>query len=586
MISLFQSPNWRLLGVFLTCLVLQASSRSIPWDEGDSKSLEPRTCSGTSSAQRYIGYYNPRDGFLGCDALLPSDINVDPWTHIYVSFENPDYAKASVIAAKGYGDYEIWKNINGLKSIKPSLKTYLSFGRYTYASAWSNMTNTFESRKYFIDSAIIFMKQFGFNGLDLDITGPEYMLGGPDEKAIPTYRKNFVSLLKEFREAFGTTYGLTATISTTECGLTYLDLPGMIEHLDFLNFVTENHDDGCRDRSRSKGWQGDSSFENGLKVFKQAKIDPNKLSLMLRLNAVTHKFSKPDCQTLGCPWLTMDREGEEGSLGDIGECTRNRDKSFYEIERVMKKWSPEVHYNQSGLYNWFVYDGQMVQFDNAGTLKRKADLANKYCLGGLAMWDIRMGGPATLNNPNYMDPSDMSLRGAPVSDNGDQEFERFESMRASSSASASPTPSTSSTLSDSNIPSDSSMASAPSTPSASASTETSTDGSDTKEGLSCHPAIGSAHVPIAQQDCDSNSASSAPDSGQTPTNAEESTPLPIPTPTPLDSPSESIAISPKPTLSVIHRIGTPVDTSVMADYAEATDDDDEDNIPDESTDDP
>ena len=108
----------------------------------------------------------------------------------------------------------------------------------------------------------------------------------------------------------------------------------------------------------------------------------------------------------------------------------------------------------------------------------------------------------------------------------------------------------------------------PSTQSASLSTETNSDAdaNGNTEGLSCHPAIGSVHVPIAQLDCDSNSTSTASHNSDAPVNAEEGAPSPSPTaPHETGTPDEPSATSPKPTLTVAHRIGSPIDSTKKAD---------------------
>lgn len=176
-------------------------------------------------------------------------------------------------------------------------------------------------------------------------------------------------------------------------------------------------------------------------------------------------------------------------------------------------------------------------------MKAKADLANENCLGGLAVEMVYTGGPATLANPNDLDPSNTSMKGAPPT-NPLQDFDPNAHLTETD------TPSTTSTQT------------------ASLSTDTSTTDTDTNvntEGLSCHPAIGSVHVPIAQQDCDSNSTSTASHNPDTPVNAEEHTPSPtLAAPHEAGTSDEPNAMGPKPTLTLAHRIGTPTDTAEKA----------------------
>ncbi|GAB1194201.1 hypothetical protein APSETT444_003442 [Aspergillus pseudonomiae] len=392
---------------------------------------------------------------------------------------NP-FAGSYFIPPENLGLGEDWKNFTDLKNKKPSLKAYLSVFQFTKEdNHWPNTTRSFQDRKYFIDKFVKLMEIYGFDGLDLDLSSAYIPEDSPDEA------KNFVALLKELRESFGNQYGLSATVAATEC------------------------------------------IEHSLRRLQEANIDPNKLSMGLDLAADTDHFEDPKCNTPGCPSVPLEGQGF----------------SAYELERIIERESPEVHYNESSAYSWFIYHvnhdyfdvDRLVRFKNAEALKKRADLANKHCIGGLLAY-IAEGGPASLRNPNDLDPSDKSMRGAPLTNDT-----RYSTMD---------TPFT------------------PSTQSASLSTETNSDAdaNGNTEGLSCHPAIGSVHVPIAQLDCDSNSTSIASHNSDAPVNAEEGAPSPSPTaPHETGTPDEPSATGPKPTLTVAHRIGSPIDSTKKAD---------------------
>ncbi|OQD87711.1 hypothetical protein PENANT_c005G11185 [Penicillium antarcticum] len=61
----------------------------------------------------------------------------------------------------------------------------------------------------------------------------------------------------------------------------------------------------------------------------------------------------------------------------------------------------------------------LVSFDNAKTLKPKANFINGKCLGGLFAWALDEGGPGSLGNPNDLGPSDTSMTGANIDGGSD-----------------------------------------------------------------------------------------------------------------------------------------------------------------------
>lgn len=57
-----------------------------------------RSCSGTSSDKRYMAYYESWSPERPCDVVVPSDINVEPWT----------------VSANNHHDRQHHSNNNGL----------------------------------------------------------------------------------------------------------------------------------------------------------------------------------------------------------------------------------------------------------------------------------------------------------------------------------------------------------------------------------------------------------------------------------------------------------------------------------------
>ncbi|KAE8136409.1 glycoside hydrolase superfamily [Aspergillus pseudotamarii] len=466
--AFFQGPKWHLLSLLFAFLALQVLSQSVSGTECDSKK-----CSGASSKQRYVGYYATRHlEDQSCDTFEPSDINVEPFTHIYLENIHIGYTRDAIAAPFDDIDRRRWRDLVNLKIRKPSLKIYVSITPYAIDSgkpnpSLSDMVRSVENRTEVIDSIVKLLGEFKFDGLNFHYVWRDLWQGEP---------QNSVTFLKELR------------------GLKNIDLAGMAEHLEHLSFISSDWpgDAVCKEEER---WpeHGDSlNIGRSVRLLREANIDPKKLSPILDLGGREWKLQDPKCNTPGCPMTMRASRGK-------------------------------------------------VTFESAKSLKQKADIANENCLGGLAVEMVFTGGPATLANPNDLDPSDTSMIGAPPTNRS------RDLVDANAHLTETDTPSTTSTQS------------------ASLSSETSTSDSDTKgstKGLSCHPAIGSVHVPIAQLDCDSNTTSTASHNPDAPVNVEESVPSPsLAAPHEAGTSDEPNPMGPKPTLTLAHRIGTPTDTT-------------------------
>lgn len=153
---------------------------SRPANFGSSDKKYKIVCYFTNWAQ-----YRPKTG-----KYLPEDIDPFLCTHIIYAFGWLKKGKLSSLEANDEsvdGKVGLYERMMALKGANPELKVLLALGGWTFGTAkFKEMSATRYSRQTFVFSAIPFMRQHGFDGLDLDWEYPK----GADDK------RNFVSLLK------------------------------------------------------------------------------------------------------------------------------------------------------------------------------------------------------------------------------------------------------------------------------------------------------------------------------------------------------------------------------------------------------
>lgn len=135
--------------------------------------------------------YRPKEG-----KFVPEDIDPFLCTHIIFSF---GWMKANKLTSFDSTDETLnnkkgtYERVVELKKKNPNLKVLLAVGGWSFGTErFRTMASTRYNRQVFIFSALDYLRQRNFDGLDIDWEFPK----GSDDK------RNFVDLLKELRIAF------------------------------------------------------------------------------------------------------------------------------------------------------------------------------------------------------------------------------------------------------------------------------------------------------------------------------------------------------------------------------------------------
>lgn len=141
------------------------------------------------------GYYASWSAYSG---YTPLSIPADKLTAVNYAFAKiGDDLKIAL--GDPYIDEANFAKLKELKNAYPHLKTLISIGGWNDSGKFSDVALTEASRAAFADSVVAFIKQYGFNGVDIDWEYP--VSGGLSTNIKRTADKtNFTLLLQKLRE--------------------------------------------------------------------------------------------------------------------------------------------------------------------------------------------------------------------------------------------------------------------------------------------------------------------------------------------------------------------------------------------------
>ena len=168
------------------------------------------------------------------------------------------------------------------------------------------MAATEESRSAFAASAVVFMREYGFSGLDLDWEYP----GAPDRGGSEEDFENYVHLVAELRRAFNAepeSFELTMAVPLSNWYLRHFDLSGLAEYVDWFNVMSYDIHGAWDANIESLGpivrpHTDMQEIRSGMQMFYKNGITGDKIVLGLAAYARTFTLADTSCTGIGCEY--------------------------------------------------------------------------------------------------------------------------------------------------------------------------------------------------------------------------------------------------------------------------------------------
>jgi len=332
--------------------------------------------------------YRPLEG-----KFTPEHINPDLCTHLIYTFAGLDTSTWSIKSLDKWMDLEDdyglagFKKATGLKYNHPHLKVTLAIGGWNEGSKkYSDMAKDPKRRKLFVQSAVEFLEEHNFDGLDLDWEYPAKRGGIKEDK------QNFILLIKDLNAAFSKknlllTAAIGAPAGTIDVAY---DIPAMYKYLDYVHVMCYDyhgkwdkktgHNAPLHARPQESVTDQALNIEYSLAYLLKLGAKPEKTVLGVPLYGRAFTLQNPNANVMGAPTLDTSFQGpytrEDGFMGYNEIC----------MDAKENEWTEMWEEDQKGPYMF--RDTKWLSYDNDKSLRIKADFAYDQGLAGVMTWSI------------------------------------------------------------------------------------------------------------------------------------------------------------------------------------------------------
>lgn len=356
--------------------------------------------SGSSEAnvqKRIIGYYEAWNHDSVCRGMKISDIPARSLTHLYFAFGfiTPDTDTFGVVPMPNTS-HDLFRDVAAIKKDNPDLKVLIALGGWGFNDnntvtqpVFHNLVSKSSSRKNFIANLLIFLRGYGFDGVDFDWEYP----GASDRGGGEYDGENLALLLKELKQAIAkdpADYLVSFTAPTSYWYLRHFThLAEYMDHVDWVNVMTYDlhgvWDSDSPIGSHVLAHTNLTGIKEALNLFWRNDIDPAKVNLGLGFYGRSFQLADPSCNTPGCLFKGGGAPGEcTGSSGTL---------SYREIMAIMDKEHVEPYHDTENAVKYLTWKDQWVSFDDIDTFQEKISFANSIGLGGLFIWALNHDTP-------------------------------------------------------------------------------------------------------------------------------------------------------------------------------------------------
>lgn len=326
------------------------------------------------------GYYANWSAYKG---FTPNKVSLSSMDVVHYAFAEIG-SNLKITVGDPSVDYSNFSKLNALKKSKPGLITLITVGGWDGSARFSDMALADSSRTAFAQSCVSFIKQYGFDGVDIDW---EYPVNGGKTAGRSVDRYNFTLLLKTLREnlnaqakADGKYYYLTIAGGASDSFTNGVQLQTIASYLDYAVDMTYD---------LHGPWDNYTDFNAPL-------YEPNESSPQYKASTASSIQSwlntgfPANKLVMGVPFYGYLYSGVSSTnRGLFQPFSSAKAIGFDSIVSTYLSNSSYAKYTNTGGQVPYLYgNGTFISYDDAASIAAKARFSASKGLRGAAAWEL------------------------------------------------------------------------------------------------------------------------------------------------------------------------------------------------------
>ncbi|MFC4451290.1 glycoside hydrolase family 18 protein [Halorussus aquaticus] len=339
------------------------------------------SASGRSSDKRVVGYYPSWAGDYS-----PRDVPYDKLTHLNYAFLEPKSDGEVKLAVNGDAAPELLDEFRAVTHEQPDTSFVFSIQAGWYSGRFSDAALTAERRERFARTAIELVRQYNFDGIDIDWEYPDGTIRESDPHNLTLLLREIRTQLDAAEQKDGQRYELSMAASANPSIIDTQEVGAFSDDVDYLNVM--NYD-------FHGTWDDRTHFNAPLYPVPDA---PNAKPAFTADHAMRYWAGKPIAKrklTFGLPFYGRTFESVQNEHADDHGLFQSFEggsaRSFGDIAENLRHGTDyEYHWHPEARVPWLYSeaDDVFVSYDDRHSVKEKTKYTVDNGFGGMMCWEL------------------------------------------------------------------------------------------------------------------------------------------------------------------------------------------------------